>query len=102
VLRNHLGLDFTATDTDCEGHPIPAMGQGQVITVDFCLDIPEFYPGIFSFSPFVMESGATCDWIDNAITVQMARGEGPVYGYIQLPCKVESRKLTHHLEPEIA
>jgi ABC-type polysaccharide/polyol phosphate transport system ATPase subunit len=102
LLRNHLGLDFTATDTNREGHPIPAMEQGQVITVDFHLDIPEFYPGIFSFSPFVTEGGGTCDWIDNAVTVQMARGEGPVYGYIQLPCKVESRKSTHHLEPEIA
>jgi lipopolysaccharide transport system ATP-binding protein len=102
MLRNHLGIDFTDTDTEREGHPLSSMAKGEITTIDFVLDIPEFYPGTFSFSPFVSEGGAICDWIDNAITVQMARGEGPVYGYIQLPCKVEMKKPTHHLEPEIA
>jgi lipopolysaccharide transport system ATP-binding protein len=88
MLRNHLGLDFTHTDTEREGHSLSRMRKGEVSTVDFTLDIPEFYPGAFSFSPSVSD-GAICDWIDNAITVQMARGEGPVYGYIQLPCRVE-------------
>ncbi len=93
MLRNHLGLDFTDTDTEREGHSLASMCAGDVATVDFALDIPEFYPGAFSFSPWVSETSApgdgVCDWIDNAVTVQMARGEGPVYGYIQLPCKVE-------------
>ena len=35
------------------------------------------------------EVAAVYDIIDNAITVQMARGDGPVYGYIQVPCRVE-------------
>jgi lipopolysaccharide transport system ATP-binding protein len=98
MLRNHLGLDFTDTDTEREGHSLPPMRKGDVSTVDFTLDIPEFYPGTFSFSPSVSDGPVrewpasdwpVCDWIDNAITVQMARGEGPVYGYIQLPCRVE-------------
>lgn len=101
MLRNHLGLDFTDTDTERESHSLPAMRQGDVSTVDFQLDIPEFYPGAFSFSPFVSD-GAVCDWIDNAITVQMARGEGPVYGYIHLPCKVEHSPLGESVEPRIA
>jgi lipopolysaccharide transport system ATP-binding protein len=92
MLRNHLGLDFTDTDTEREGHSLPAMRKGDVSTVDFHLDIPQFYPGAFSFSPSVSDGPAVCDWIDNAITVQMARGEGPVYGYIQLPCRVEMSK----------
>jgi ABC-type polysaccharide/polyol phosphate transport system ATPase subunit len=102
MLRNHLGLDFTGTDTDREGQRLPPMRRGEVKTVDFHLDIPEFYPGAFSFSPFVYEDGTTCDWIDNAITVQMGRGEGPVYGYIQVPCRIDSRKNADRLEPEIA
>jgi ABC-type polysaccharide/polyol phosphate transport system ATPase subunit len=93
MLRNHLGLDFTDTDTEREGHSLPPMRKGDVSTVDFHLDIPQFYPGTFSFSPSVSDSSTgescVCDWIDNAVTVQMAHGEGPVYGYIQLPCKVE-------------
>jgi lipopolysaccharide transport system ATP-binding protein len=88
MLRNHLGLDFTDTDTEREGHSLPPMRKGDASTVDFHLDIPEFYPGAFSFSPYVSDADI-CDWIDNAVTVQMARGEGPVYGYIQIPCRVE-------------
>jgi len=30
-----------------------------------------------------------CDWIDNAVTLQMANGDSQVYGYQHLPCKVE-------------
>jgi ABC-type polysaccharide/polyol phosphate transport system ATPase subunit len=97
MLRNHLGLDFTDTDTEREGHSLPAMRNGEVCTVDFHLDIPEFYPGTFSFSPSVFDIPvgeiSICDWIDNAVTVQMARGEGPVYGYIQLPCRIESSRM---------
>jgi len=89
MLRNHLGLDFTEIDTDREGHSLPPMRKGEVLTVDFRLAIPEFYPGAFSFSPSVSDGASVCDWIDNAITVQMGRGEGQVYGYIQLPCKIE-------------
>jgi ABC-type polysaccharide/polyol phosphate transport system ATPase subunit len=89
MLRNHLGLDFTETDTAREGHRIPPMLRGETTTIEFALDIPEFYPGTFSFSPWVADASAVCDWVDNALTVPMAHGEGPVYGYIQLPCKVE-------------
>ena len=32
-----------------------------------------------------------CDWIDNAITLQMSPVDGPVYGYIHLPCRVRLR-----------
>jgi hypothetical protein len=89
MLRNHLGLDFTETDTEHEGHSLPPMRRSETTTIEFALDIPEFYPGTFSFSPWVADASAVCDWIDNAVTVPMAHGEGPVYGYIQLPCKVE-------------
>ena len=93
-LRNHLGLDFAATSATREGHASGALKAGAAVTVDFHFEIPEFYPGAFSFSPWVGEGtvgdgGVICDAIDNAITVQMARGDGPVYGYIQVPCRVE-------------
>ena len=32
---------------------------------------------------------AMCDWIDNALALQMGRSEGQIYGYIHLPCRVE-------------
>ncbi len=83
ILRNHLGLDFAETRTT-----LARVEREDIRTVDFNLDIPELYPGAFSFSPWLTDSGV-CDWIDNAVTVQMARGEGPVYGYVQWPCRVE-------------
>jgi hypothetical protein len=93
MLRNHLGLDFAQTSAAGEGHALPPMRAGETVTIDYRLDIPELYPGAFSFSPWVCDAttGATnvCDWIDNAVTIQMARGELPVYGYLHWPCRVE-------------
>jgi ABC-type polysaccharide/polyol phosphate transport system ATPase subunit len=88
-LRNHLGLEFAATSAAREGHAPGAMKAGEAITIDFHFEIPELYPGSFSFSPWVECDGVVCDGIDNAMTVQMARGDGPVYGYVQVPCRVE-------------
>ncbi len=83
ILRNHLGMDFSGTST-----ALPPFAAGQTRTIDFAVDLPEFYPGAFSFSPWISD-GAVCDWVDNATTVQMGKGEGPVYGYIHVPCRLE-------------
>jgi hypothetical protein len=92
-LRNHLGLDFAATSAMREGHAPGGMIAGEVVTVDFQFEIPELYPGAFSFSPSVSEADCICDAVDNAITVQMARGDGPVYGYVQAPCRIEVNRI---------
>jgi lipopolysaccharide transport system ATP-binding protein len=93
ILRNHLGVDFAGTNTTREGTELPPMQPGDVLTVDFHVQLPQLYAASFSFSPAVADgtllSYRMCDWIDNAITLQMASGEGPIYGYIHLPCKVE-------------
>ena len=93
MLRNHLGIDFAGTNTAREGSELPPMAAGDIFTVDFHMDLPELYPSFFSFSPAIadgtLHSYKTCDWIDNAITMQMGHGEGQIYGYVHLPCKVE-------------
>jgi lipopolysaccharide transport system ATP-binding protein len=93
MLRNHLGLDFAGTNSSREGHQLPSMRAGDRITVDFHLQLPELYPAAFSFSPAIadgtLHSYTMCDWIDNAITLQMGHGEQQVYGYLHLPCRVE-------------
>jgi len=93
MMRNHLGIDFAGTNTSREEYELPAMRPSDIYTVDFHLDLPELYPGSFSFSPAVADgtliSYQMCDWIDNAITLQMSHGEGQVYGYMHLPCRVE-------------
>jgi lipopolysaccharide transport system ATP-binding protein len=93
MLRNHLGLDFAGTNTTREGHQLPPMTPGDICTVDFHVDLPELYPASFSFSPAIadgtLQAYTMCDWIDNAITLQMGHGEGQIYGYFHLPCRVE-------------
>lgn len=93
MLRNHLGIDFSGTNTGRLGFDLPPMLPDDICTVDFYLQLPELYPGAFSFSPAIADgtlvSYRDCDWIDNAIALQMGHGEGPIYGYMHLPCRVE-------------
>jgi lipopolysaccharide transport system ATP-binding protein len=93
MLRNHLGIDFAGTNTLREGIELSPMVRGDIHTVDFHLDLPELYPSSFSFSPAIadgnLQSYRMCDWIDNAVALQMGHSEGPVYGYLHLPCRVE-------------
>jgi ABC-type polysaccharide/polyol phosphate transport system ATPase subunit len=93
MLRNQLGIDFSGTNTAREGVELPPMQAGDVYTVDFHLDLPELYPASFSFSPAIADGGldrySMCDWIDNALALQMSRSEGEIYGYLRLPCRVE-------------
>jgi hypothetical protein len=105
MLRNQLGIDFSGTNTAREGYELPPMQAGDVYTVDFHVELPELYPAAFSFSPAIADGtlvGYTmCDWIDNAIALQMARAERQIYGYIHFPCRVEvnSRLVGDRLEP---
>jgi ABC-type polysaccharide/polyol phosphate transport system ATPase subunit len=93
MLRNQLGMDFSGTNTAREGFELPAMQAGDVTTVDFYLELPELYPASFSFSPAIADGTLMgyqmCDWIDNAIALQMGRSEAQVYGYMHLACRVE-------------
>jgi hypothetical protein len=93
MLRNHLGIDFSGFNTAREGHELQPMRAGDVTTVDFHVDVPELYPGTFSFSPAIADGTLfgykMCDWIDNAITLQMGHSEGQIYGYLHMPCRVE-------------
>lgn len=93
MLRNHIGLDFAGTNTLREGTELPPMAPGDIYTVDFHIDLPALYPGSFSFSPAVADGSLLhykmCDWIDNAITLQMGHSDGQIYGYLHLPCRVE-------------
>lgn len=109
ILRNHLGVDFVGTNTAREGYRLPAMHAGDACTVDFQLQVPEFYPGHFSLSPAIangtLHSYTMSDWIDNALILQMAHGSGQVYGYLHIPCKVELNgrlKRTGAAEPALA
>jgi lipopolysaccharide transport system ATP-binding protein len=117
IMRNHMGLDFAGTNTAREGFELPPMAAGDIFTVDFHLQLPELYPSSFSFSPAIadgtLHAYATCDWIDNAIVLQMSPADGEIYGHLRLPCRVElnrclanpataeSDRALSHAEPKV-
>jgi lipopolysaccharide transport system ATP-binding protein len=94
MLRNHLGVDFSGSNTALENAVFPPMKRGQVATIDFRVRLPLLYPGHFSFSPAVasgtLEAYEMCDWIDNALTLQMQK-RVEMYGYFRMPCEVRVR-----------
>lgn len=93
MFRNHLGVDFAGTNTAREQNALPPMAAGEVCTVDFHIDLPALYPSSFSFSPAIadgtLQHYAICDWIDNALALQMEPSSGPIYGQFHFPCRVE-------------
>jgi ABC-type polysaccharide/polyol phosphate transport system ATPase subunit len=93
MLRNQLGMDFSGTNTAREGYELAPMQAGDTVTVDFHVELPELYPASFSFSPAIADGtlhGYTmCDWIENAVALQMSRSADEIYGYLHLPCRVE-------------
>jgi lipopolysaccharide transport system ATP-binding protein len=103
MLRNHLGMDFAGTNTTREGYQLAPLYPGDIHTVDFHLELPSLYASTFSFSPAIadgtLEQYSICDWVDNAIALQMVRTEAPIYGHMHLKCRVEVNARLHPLQP---
>jgi lipopolysaccharide transport system ATP-binding protein len=99
LIRNQLGIDFAGTSTAREGLDLEPMRTGEIVTVDFYLDVPELYPAAFSFSPSIadgtLSESKICDWIDNAVALQMERSPNLVYGYVHFPCRIEVNARLH-------
>jgi hypothetical protein len=93
VFRDQRGVDLAGSNTESEGYPLPPLMAGDICTVDFHLNIPTLYSTSISFSPAVangtLERFAVCDWIDNAVVLQMTPPEGPMYGHFRFRCRVE-------------
>lgn len=93
TFRDERGLDLAGSNTESEGYPLPPIMAGETCTVDFHLEIPTLYSTSLSFSPAVangtLERFGVCDWIDNAIVLQMLPPEGPMYGHLRFRCRVE-------------
>ena len=93
TFRDERGLDLAGSNTESEGYPLPPVMAGETCTVDFHLEIPTLYSTSLSFSPAVangtLERFGVCDWIDNAVVLQMLPPEGPMYGHLRFRCRVE-------------
>jgi ABC-type polysaccharide/polyol phosphate transport system ATPase subunit len=106
TLRNHLGVEFARVSLTQEGRRLAPMRPGEAVTAAFHVRIPELYPGSFSFSPFISDGSpanpAFCDFVENAVTIPMARGERIVYGYLHVPCRVEQAPAPQPAERSLA
>src|SRR2546430_12217064 len=111
-MRGQLGMALTEPTARRKGSAIPAMSAGDIYRMDFHLQLPELYPSSFSFSPAIADGTlhgyTTCDWIDNAIVLQMSPTDGEIYGHLHLPCRVELNQCIaqpavalSHAEPKV-
>jgi hypothetical protein len=105
LIRNHLGIAFSGIATPGSNSPIPALSAGERCTVEFRFTLPQFYPGFFSFSPTVFTapeqqgtSAEPCDWVDNALTLQMGKAAGEVYGSLHVTARVRWSRPSVHQE----
>ncbi len=94
-----LGIAFCGLTSRHSSSSIRALAPGERCTVDLAFNLPEFYPGFFAFSPSVScppvkdaqgnaSRATTCDCVDNALTLQMERSAGDVYGCLHVPARV--------------
>ena len=93
LFRNQLGVDFAGANTTSEGCPLPPLAPGETCTVDFYVDIPTLYSTSLAFCPAVsdgsLERYTICDFIENAVVLEMSPPEGPLYGPFRFPCRVQ-------------
>ena len=93
IMRNHMGLDFAGTNTAREGFRASSHGGRRHLHGR----LPSSASRALSFVVFFLardrrrhaHAYTTCDWIDNAIVLQMSPAEGEIYGHLHLPCRVE-------------
>jgi lipopolysaccharide transport system ATP-binding protein len=93
LFRNQLGVDFAGANTTSEGRHLPPLVAGETCTVDFYVDIPTLYTTTLSFSPAIsngtLEKFAICDFVENAVVLEMSAPDGPLYGHLRFPCRVQ-------------
>jgi len=103
MFRNHLGVDFAGTNTARERADLEPMFDRDIATVDFYVDLPPLYASSFSFSPAIangsLEQYSICDWIDNAVVLQMQKSDQPIYGQFHLPCRVQVNRKIEAAKP---
>jgi lipopolysaccharide transport system ATP-binding protein len=93
TFRDQRGVDLAGSNTESEGRALPPLMAGETCTVDFHLEIPTLYSTSLSFSPAVangtLDHFGVCDWIDNAVVLEMTPPDGPMYGHFRFRCRVE-------------
>jgi ABC-type polysaccharide/polyol phosphate transport system ATPase subunit len=93
TLRDRLGVDISACNTNYAGAVLPAARKGQIYTSDFRIRMPRMGAGSYSFAPAVADGDLLrhdmCDWIDNALVFYLGADE-LVYGTLKMEVEVRT------------
>ena len=105
LFRNQLGFDFAGLNTTNDGAPLPPLPAGEICTVDFYVDIPTLYSTNLSFSPAAangtLEKFTICDFVENAVVLEMVQPAGQMYGPFRFPCRIEVNSRIASGEPAL-
>ncbi len=88
------GRGFRGSEYHKRRPSAPAAGAGETCTVDFYVDIPDalLHFACLSSRPFPTEQldrYTICDFIENAVVLEMSPPEGPLYGPFRFPCRIQ-------------
>ncbi len=90
VLRNARGETIFGSNTAREDYPLPAQAVGEVTTITFHWVMPALTPGSYHISLAItdgsLEDFKVCDYIENALTMEVAARATIAPGYLELPC----------------
>ncbi|MGC2661180.1 MAG: ABC transporter ATP-binding protein [Bryobacteraceae bacterium] len=96
VIRNHMGMIFSGSDTDLELCTLPSLAGGECLMVSFRITPPELYRASLAISVFLSDGGnEMCDVVDNAFVVQMLSTGKVVYGQLHVPSEVKVHTHRH-------
>jgi len=90
VLRNARGETIFGSNTAREDYPLPAQAPGQITTINFHWAMPALTPGSYHISLAItdgsLEDFKVCDYIENALGVEVAARATAAPGYLELRC----------------
>jgi hypothetical protein len=93
TMRDRLGIEISACNTNHAGAALPAARKGQVFTSDFEIRMPFIASGSYSIAPAVADGDLVrhdmCDWIDNALVFSLQSSE-LIYGTMKLEVEVHN------------
>lgn len=93
TLRDRLGIEISACNTNYAGAVLPAARKGQIYTSDFEIHMPQMISGSYSIAPAVADGELLkhdmCDWIDNALVFSLHSSE-LIYGMLKLDVEVRN------------
>ncbi|MEQ1883625.1 MAG: ABC transporter ATP-binding protein [Bryobacteraceae bacterium] len=105
LFRNQLGLELAGVNTTNDGTPLPPLLEGEICTVDFYLEIPTIYTTNLSFSPAIangnLDKFQICDFVENAVVLEMIQPPGQMYGPFRFPCRIEVNSKIGSGEPAL-